>query len=397
MNLDAVVKLEVVSADITGFFNRCRSEVSLRDLTYKDMLTATVAVSRLDHEYLKQMAVRYGAQVREVQKRGAYWMVMNLFHRPVLVIGLILQMLLMCWLPSRVLFITVDGNTSVPTKYILEQAQQCGIAFGASRREVRSEKMKNSLLGAIPQLQWAGINTKGCTAVISVKEKNTEENAAAFNGISSIVAARDGIVISCTGVRGNMLCRIGQAVYKGDVLISAYTDVGLCVKATQANGEVYAQTLRQADLYVPLVCMEKGDISAEEKKFGLLIGKKRINLYKGSGISGASCDKINLEYYVTLPGGFKLPFGVFVSSFRSYDTSAVSCDMETAKDLAAAAAKKYILSQMVSGKILLDSVVMNSDGEFMALSGQYICLEMIGRVQYEENTLNYGEDNRENR
>jgi sporulation protein YqfD len=303
----------------------------------------------------------------------------------------------MCWLPSRVLFITVDGNRSIPAKYILEQAQQCGITFGASRREVRSEKMKNSLLEAIPQLQWAGVNTKGCTAVISVKERGIEENVASFNGISSIVAARDGIIVSCTGARGNMLCRIGQAVYKGDVLISAYTDVGLCVKATEANGEVFAQTLRQGKLYAPLTYMEKGRITAEEKKYGLLIGKKRINLYKGSGISGVSCDKINLEYYVTLPGGFKPPFGLFVSSVRSYDTRAVSYDIENVKPLAEDAAKKYLLSQMVSGKILLDSVIANSNGEFLALSGQYICLEMIGRVQYEENTLNYGENNRKNR
>ena len=42
---------------------------------------------------------------------------------------------------------------------------------------IRSEKVKNSLLQRIPQLQWAGINTDGCVAVISVREKTAIKNS----------------------------------------------------------------------------------------------------------------------------------------------------------------------------------------------------------------------------
>ena len=100
---------------------------------------------------------------------------------------------------------------------------------------------------------------------------------------------------------------------------------------------------------------------------------------------------------MTLPGGFQLPFGIFVSRIVTYDTAISFLEVENAEQLAADAAKQYLLSQMVSGKILLDSVSVNSDEERLVLYGQYVCLEMIGRVQYEENTHSYGEDNRENR
>ena len=148
---------------------------------------------------------------------------------------------------------------------------------------------------------------------------------------------------------------------------------------------------------MPINYIEKGSVSAQKKKYGLLIGKKRINFYKGSGISGTSCDKIYLEYYVTLPGGFVLPFGVFVSKSVSYEASTAFGEDENLLRLAEDVAKQYLLSQMVSGKILLDSVRASSEGEVVILSGKYVCLEMIGRVQYEENTHSYGEDNRENR
>lgn len=35
--------------------------------------------------------------------------------------------------------------------------------------------MKNALLSAIPELQWAGVNTYGCRAVISVRERTLPE------------------------------------------------------------------------------------------------------------------------------------------------------------------------------------------------------------------------------
>ena len=92
-----------------------------------------------------------------------------MLFRPVLLAGLGILFLLAMYLPSRVLFIRVEGNMQIPDRQILAAAEECGIRFGASRREVRSEKVKNALLSSVPQLQWAGVNTAGCVATISVR------------------------------------------------------------------------------------------------------------------------------------------------------------------------------------------------------------------------------------
>jgi hypothetical protein len=65
-------------------------------------------------------------------------------------------------------------------------------------------------------------------------------------------------------------------------------------------------------------------------------------------------------------------------------------EAEDAERLAANTAKQYLLSQMVSGKILLDSVSVNSDEERLVLYGQYVCLEMIGRERSEEIIKHHG-------
>ena len=62
----------------------------------------------------------------------------------------------------------VEGNSAVASVDIIDAAQNAGLGFGASRRAVRSEKVKNALLASIPDLNLpysaqSGVNIKSIT------------------------------------------------------------------------------------------------------------------------------------------------------------------------------------------------------------------------------------------
>ena len=99
----------------------------------------------------------------------------------------------------------MEGNQNVPENLILELASQCGLSFGTERRQVRSEQVKNALLGAVPELEWVGINTAGCVATISVRERQKGENIGQAGGVSSIVASCDGMI---TGIVVTMVITV---------------------------------------------------------------------------------------------------------------------------------------------------------------------------------------------
>ena len=227
--------VEITSADTVGLLNSCRN-ICLHGVNYRDDLTFCLEIDHNDYKLLRNIAEKQGACVKIVSRFGLLWTLLGLLKRPVLVVFMAFLLCVSLFLPSRILFVSVEGNATVPTNEILEAASACGIKFGAMRRQVRSEKMKNALLQALPKLQWAGINTSGCTAVISVKEKTVKEHKEkSENCVSSIVAARDGIVQSITVYEGNPLSKVGQAVKAGQTLVSGYTDCGIVIRATQAN------------------------------------------------------------------------------------------------------------------------------------------------------------------
>ena len=305
--------------------------------------------------------------------------------------GILLLLILGSYLPTRVLFFQVEGNITVPTNLILETAAECGICFGASRSEIRSEKMKNALLEAMPQLQWAGINTNGCVGIISVRERALTQTENTDRGVASIVATRDAVITSCTARKGNLLCKAGQAVKAGQILISGYTDCGFAIQATKAEGEIFGRTERKIKTAALRKCENRVSATVRQTKYALILGKNRINLYFGSGISDTRCVKMYEEMYVVLPGGFQLPICIVKESWSMYDAE-VSTGKRNCQQLEKFGVQ-YLLSQMVAGRIIQQEVSVVEAEDVSVLEGQYACEEMIGQLRSEEIVKPNGTDN----
>lgn len=355
-------------------------------------LTVRFRILRRDYRSLADLCKKRGEHLRLVKRRGLYWFGKRLLKRPMLLVGMAILLGSALLLPTRVLFVRVEGNVSVPGNQILAAAEECGIRFFASRREVRSEKMKNALLSAVPQLQWAGVNTAGCVATISVRERTEPEEEKRETMLGSIVADRDGYILSCTATRGNLLCRPTQTVSRGQVLISGYTDCGICIRATGAEGEVFAQTNRCLTVISPLTYQYRAEPLSTSRKYSLIIGKKRINLWKGSGIWDASCGRMYEEYYITLPGGFQLPVALAVEEYACYETVSAEMAPEDAEEMLKDFAADYLRAQMVAGSILSRDEAVLPDAGVYRLEGEYVCSEMIGRLQQEQIGEYNGED-----
>ena len=388
------VRVEITSADLGRILDAITSAGNeIYDIVLLDELTGQFTVSRADYAGILRLCEKRGASVRQIRNNGLYWLGRRLLKRPILVCGMLLLLFLTLWLPGRVLFVRVEGNSAIPTRKILDEAAKCGIGFGATRRDVRSEQVKNRLLGAIQELQWAGINTEGTVAVIQVRERADEQQITENSGFGHIVAVRDGVITSCTATRGSLLCAPGQAVQSGDVLISGYTDCGLTIRAEQAEGEIYALTSRELDAIMSQERTLRLINTGAAKKISLLLGKKRINLWKDSGIWDSTCDRMYEEYYITLPGGFQLPMAFLVERYVLWETGTETIPQTDAQQILLDFGESYLHRQMLAGKVLKEEHTFLSDDGQMTMAGQYICMEMIGKMQRLQIGENNGESN----
>ncbi len=396
--MQGYVSVSVTSADIAGVLRRINGAgITTYQVRQTGDLTLQFTIRRQDLRSVSKILKKSGDSLHLENRGGLYWILQGMMRRPIMLCGILALLLLTALLPRRIYFVQVEGNQLVPTAKIVEAAESCGIKFGVVRRSVRSEKMKNALLAAIPELQWAGVNTRGCLAILSVKERTQPEESGDSPKVSSILAARDGVITEVTVKSGTPLCKVGQGVTAGQVLISGYSDCGIYIRATQSEGEIYALTKRHLEVITPL---EVGFISSgtdSGKKISVIFGKKRINFSKGSGISDATCGKMYREYTLTLPGGFALPVRIGIEQWTDYKVQSEVISEEAAGVKISEFADGYLQSQMIAGTVQAKQEDLISEDGFFLSQGSYVCHEMIGITRIEEKIDEIDRTDRERR
>ena len=361
------VRLRLTSADCTARLRAFSRENRLEQIRFEDELTVSFRILR---SQARRLTIREGERLEEVARGGLPELLGKLWRWRLLTAVILLLGWLSVFLPTRIWFIRVEGNGEIPARLILERAAQCGVSFGASRKDLRSEQVKNHLLWAIPELRWAGVNTEGCSAVITVSVRTEEEPQADFLP-GDLVAVRDALVTQVIPQRGTALTAPGQAVRAGQVLISGTTDLGISIRVDRAEGEVYGLTRHSVTAVLPGKTLTRQENGRSVRKYALRIGKKYVNFSNDSGILHGTCVKMRTVQNLTLPGGFELPVALVTETYYL-------CDMEeTARQepetLLLDAARASVRDAMTAGVILEEQTTF--DG--LRLEAVFGCREMI--------------------
>ncbi len=378
------VQFQIVSADLMGLQSHLLSKgILLRDIRRTDELTVRFSIPWHHRNAVKQIAAQRGERCLEINKTGFICKLESVKKRYALITGMLLLLFLTFYIPSRVFFVEVHGNQKIDSAAVLEAAASNGLHLGMARKSVQSEEIKNGMLEDLPELEWIGVTTSGCVAAVEVREKKHMKTDIIEDKTASIVASTDGVIESISVLKGTAMCKPGQAVCTGQILISGYEDHGRFLTAGRAEGEIYAYTLRRIEMKIPSEMCSRVFKSHTTVTRILQIGKKQIIFSKDSGISPTTCVRIYEKNDWILPGGFHLPIAWITEQ-------SISCDVMTEKiaddelKWAENMALQYIKDSMLAGQVLKEDVSIAFEDGLYILYGEYTCREQIGKLRAEE-------------
>lgn len=376
--LRGVLLVECVCADPSGAISAwAAAGIRFWEPRVTEPLTLRLFLDRRDFFKWNALEERRGDQVRILRRRGLWWDLGAFLRRPGLVAGAVLLLVMMTVLPKRVWFLKFEGNTTVSEARLTAAAQECGLSFFARVPEIKSEEFKNKLVNLLPEIGWAGVEFRGGIATVTVREQEVRPQIRNRGTPANVVAARDGIITAMEVLGGRALCRVGQGVLRGELLVSGLVDCETHTQVTQADAEIYALTQRPLTVVTPKIWAAKGTTERKTWTLSLILGKSRIKIFGKSGILPPTYDKIGTVKMLTLPGGYSLPLGLSLE--RGILRQRQVRELELPEEPLRTFGRTYLTDQMLAGRILEARETVLRDGDRYILEGIYTCNEMIAR------------------
>lgn len=382
-----MVEVEITSADPEKTIGLiCEQHLILQSVTRLSGLSFRAEMSKKDYKKLSNIRWKQGERVKISQIHDGCFGFISILRRPFIWCSVLAMAFAAVYLQNHILFYEIQGNQQLSEAYLVETVKECGLYFGKKSKNVHNETIKNAMIHRVPKLKWVGITLKGSVALIHVVEgPDRTSYPKTPSGPGSVIAARDGVVDEVTILNGRSLCKVGQAVKKGQTLISGYTDLGHSILSVRGEGEIFGKTNYQITCSVPFHTAKRIVKEKTRKMYRFRIGKKLINLWNDSGIYSSKCVKIEKAIPIQLPGGYKLPAELIVTQLDSYQENiSHKTSHQIDERLMLGQIESYLLSHMIAGQILDQNVKQSRFRDYVILKGSVMAREQLGKFQREE-------------
>ena len=247
---------------------------------------ASALISPSDFKRLHGLSRGSGARIRILGRRGAPGLGKRFKRDAVFLTALAVMALAIFAASTRVWFIHVD-TVSIPETEVRDRLKGLGVFVGAGKRSFRTSEVAKKL-DLDPRVVNAKVKLEGVSLSVTLAETVGEAGSSRETSPSSIYADRDCIIRFITTAKGRQKVSAGQAVRKGDLLISGdLTEAkeGLFVRA---DGLILGE--------VPFVAEASASRSVERnERTGAFVTARGISLFGRELILGVPFESYELE------------------------------------------------------------------------------------------------------
>ena len=317
-----VVRLELFGALPSALLNAAGAEgIALWKTESVDENTLRLCCWEGQLDRLRALSERAGCELRVLSRSGGSGNLRFLRRRIPLLAGLLLAGLALLVSSLFVWQIEVRGSRRLSRGEILRALSDCGFSVGSFWPGTDTERLRSEMQLRCPGIGWMSVNVSGSRAVVLVVEREEKPLLPGEGKAAELVAARDALVRRVSILEGRACVEPGQVVTAGQTLASGRLDgIWGASRAVRARGSVMAETWRELIAVRPAAETLKTPGSLGFSRFALQFGRKRVNLYFGSGKALDGCDKIVAEYTLGVKGLFSTPLRLIRERCVPYDS-----------------------------------------------------------------------------
>ena len=278
--------------------------------------------------------------------------------------------------------VQVSGNEELTEGEVIEALRACGFGVGSYLPSLRVREIENRVLMASECIGWLSINTEGTVARVQIIEHIAGERESSSKNPANLVAVSDGQIEYLELYRGNVVVTVGQAVKKGELLVSGLYDSKTgSFRYTRAAGRVMARTERVLTVEIPLLYEEKVYDEVYLQEIELSFFNFSQNFFKNSRNSDILCDIIKYNANLGQLGDNRLPVSLSRTEVRPYQLVERERSAEEALELCYAELAEQLSTISNEVQLLQKQIVTEVGEESVRLVCTLTCIEDIALVQ----------------
>lgn len=379
--LNYILGFYIIQVDgfyIERFINICLKEnIFLWGIVRKKSSLITAKIGMYDYERAKEIARNCQTIVEIKKKIGLRFIIEKYKNRKAFFITVIIACIAIFTLSKFIWKVEINSDADINKNEIREELQKEGVKIGALKSKIDSEKIVNDIRLEREDIAWIGIKIEGSKVLVNIVMATKKPEIVNEEEYTNIVAKKDGEIQKIVAKNGTAMCKKGDKVKKGDVLIAGYMQ-GAYTDRYYVNsmGEVKAKINYTEKSKISKKENKKEETGKRNRKFAIKINNFKINFFKKLS---------NFKNYDTIYASKKIkifPNSNFEIEFIKYTLNEISVEQiehskEEAKLLGEEEAKKK-LNEKISGDIINEKTTIEEYSTYYMVTVEYEVVEDIG-------------------
>ncbi len=363
----------------TALLNICFSQqIPYRDFSVLEDGGVSFTVSMHSAKKLSEHCALSGITLRRTNQGGIPYLAIRYRKRAGIFLGTLIALFLLLFSERYVWDIRISGNENMTHEEVVAELNACGFGIGSYIPDVETVVLENRVLIASDRISWIAIELDGTVARVQIIENTAAPPEEDLSRPANLIATADGQIESVALFRGNCLVTVGQAVKKGDLLVSGLYDTASGgYRYTRAAGEVFARTERTFCVEIPFADTQKVYEDEKYREIVLNFFGFSIKIFKSTGNLPLECDIIEKNKILEPFGLSDLPIGWTVTTAKCYRTEPITRTREEALNLAYAELEQELSALSPNVQLLSKAITTEWNDGSVRLVCTIRCIENI--------------------
>lgn len=276
-----------------------------------------------DFRFLPRIARGKGIRVHILKKTGVPFVTERYKKRYGIAAGALIFFLILEIMSGYIWIIDIKGNHKVSDSEILAACNKIGIHEGIKKDSFFPKAKKEELLLKLDKIAWASLNIEGSRLTVNVSETREKAQVKQY---SNLKAKADGVIEKMDIVSGYSTVKVGEAVKKGDLLVSGIIETADGTRFVNSKGTVIAKTQHKITLSEAFTQKVKVTTGKVKTKCVLDIYGFKAPLYLGSE-NDPYTESLRTETLSLF--GQNLPIRLYKKRFEFYSEKTVNFSYDT--------------------------------------------------------------------